>query len=361
LPAAATPGQPDYPSARQVERGLAEVRAAAAQVSRVQARLAEMQEQVERAGARAAAAFEAYNGAVYRLDRAREAAREARQAHARAEAAAAEARLDVGRVAVSYREGNDLASFAVVLDADSPRQMLDRAVFRSYLGRHVESVYERSERTRAEAERARHNADAAVAAQRAATEEVRVARDRAQAQLQTQRSQRQEAIEERDRLLAGLAQIRGSADLLVQRRLAGLAAAQRLAEQRASTHSGPTSAAAERALDYAYAQLGKPYEWAADGPDTFDCSGLTMRAWQRGGVQLPHYSVAQYGQSAPLDLADLRRGDLVFFAADLSDHRTIYHVGMYVGGGQMIEAPYTGETVRVSSIWRASLFGAARP
>ena len=85
-----------------------------------------------------------------------------------------------------------------------------------------------------------------------------------------------------------------------------------------------------------------------------------MRAWQQGGVSLPHYSVAQYAQSMKVALGDLRPGDLVFFASG-SDYRSIYHVGLYVGGGQMIEAPYTGESVRVSSIYRASLFGAARP
>jgi cell wall-associated NlpC family hydrolase len=86
-----------------------------------------------------------------------------------------------------------------------------------------------------------------------------------------------------------------------------------------------------------------------------------MRAWQQGGMGLPHYSVAQYEQGQKVALADLRAGDLVFFASDTDNFRSIYHVGLYVGDGQMIEAPYTGENVRVSSIWRSSLFGAARP
>jgi cell wall-associated NlpC family hydrolase len=85
-----------------------------------------------------------------------------------------------------------------------------------------------------------------------------------------------------------------------------------------------------------------------------------MRAWEQGGVGLPHYSVAQYEQSEKVSLSDLRPGDLVFFSSNGS-YRSIYHVGLFIGGGQMIEAPYTGENVRVSSIWRSSLFGAARP
>ena len=86
-----------------------------------------------------------------------------------------------------------------------------------------------------------------------------------------------------------------------------------------------------------------------------------MRAWEQGGVYLPHYSVAQYEQSQKVSLTEVRRGDLVFFASSPGDHRTIYHVGLYIGDGLMIEAPYTGEDVRVSSIWRSSLLAAARP
>ena len=127
----------------------------------------------------------------------------------------------------------------------------------------------------------------------------------------------------------------------------------------AGSSSGSASGA-EAAIAFARDQIGKPYQWAADGPSTFDCSGLTMRAWQQAGVYLPHYSVAQYQQGEKVALSDLRRGDLVFFASS-SDYRSIYHVGLYIGDGQMIEAPYTGENVRVSSIWRSSLFGAARP
>ena len=121
-----------------------------------------------------------------------------------------------------------------------------------------------------------------------------------------------------------------------------------------------TATGAQAAIAYARDQIGKPYQWGADGPSSFDCSGLTMRAWAQGGVSLPHFSVAQYEQSAKVAITDVRPGDLVFFSSG-SDYRSIYHVGLYIGDGQMIEAPYTGEDVRISSIWRSSLFGAARP
>jgi cell wall-associated NlpC family hydrolase len=82
-----------------------------------------------------------------------------------------------------------------------------------------------------------------------------------------------------------------------------------------------------------------------------------MRAWERGGVYLPHLASAQYRMSKKVSFDAMRPGDLVFFA----DGGAIYHVGIFIGGGQMIEAPFTGANVRISSIWRDSLYAAARP
>lgn len=110
----------------------------------------------------------------------------------------------------------------------------------------------------------------------------------------------------------------------------------------------PSSGAAA-ALAYARAQIGKPYLWAGAGPDAFDCSGLTMRAWEAGGVSLPHYAKAQYANTAHVAIADLQPGDLVFYGSDL------HHVGLYVGGGQMIDAPSTGEFVRYDNIFWSDL------
>jgi len=128
--------------------------------------------------------------------------------------------------------------------------------------------------------------------------------------------------------------------------------------------SGPAAAVAKRAVSIALAQLGRPYQWGAEGPDTFDCSGLTSFAYHAAGVDLPRVSRAQYaayGLTRPVERADLRPGDLVFFATNPGDPRTIHHVGMYVGRGLMVEAPHTGAAVRTASIWRGDYAGAARP
>jgi cell wall-associated NlpC family hydrolase len=118
--------------------------------------------------------------------------------------------------------------------------------------------------------------------------------------------------------------------------------------------------AVQRAIAYARTQLGKPYLWAAAGPYAFDCSGLTMQAWARGGKLLPHYSVAQYSQSRPISMADLKPGDLLFWSNNGSPSG-IHHVALYIGGGQYIEAPYTGAYVRYSTLTKGHPDFAARP
>jgi cell wall-associated NlpC family hydrolase len=112
---------------------------------------------------------------------------------------------------------------------------------------------------------------------------------------------------------------------------------------------------AQVAVDTAVAQLGKPYVYAAAGPDSFDCSGLTMYAWAAAGVSIPHNAEAQYQSLPHVPMSSLEPGDLVFFGSP------IHHVGMFVGNGTMIEAPYTGVNVRYHSIYRPDFAGAARP
>ena len=119
----------------------------------------------------------------------------------------------------------------------------------------------------------------------------------------------------------------------------------------------PNASAAQRAIDYARAQLGKPYRWGAAGPDAFDCSGLTMRAWQRGGTYLPHWSVAQARAVTRVSYAKLLPGDLIFWS-DNGQASGTYHVGLYIGSGRMIHAPRPGKVVEIQSVfyWRTPSF-----
>jgi len=114
------------------------------------------------------------------------------------------------------------------------------------------------------------------------------------------------------------------------------------------------SPAAQAAVGYALAQLGKPYVWGAAGPDAFDCSGLTMAAWARGGVALPHFTGAQigHGKPSPTSLSQAVAGDLVFIPGSLGTFANPRHVGMIVGhaGGRryLIQAPSSGIPVEIT-------------
>jgi cell wall-associated NlpC family hydrolase len=122
-----------------------------------------------------------------------------------------------------------------------------------------------------------------------------------------------------------------------------------------STPPPPPSSRAAIAVQYARAQLGKPYAFATSGPNTFDCSGLTMAAWRAAGVSMAHYSGSQAASFPKVGWDQLQPGDIVVFYADL------HHVGLYIGGGQMIHAPRTGDVVKIAPAWRTEFQFGVRP
>ena len=117
----------------------------------------------------------------------------------------------------------------------------------------------------------------------------------------------------------------------------------------------PTSPAASVAVGEALRQLGKRYVFGTNGPDTFDCSGLTQWAWDRAGVRMAHYTVSQFNAFPHVSLDQLQPGDLVFFNVDLG------HMGMYIGNGNIVQAPRTGDVVKISPLNGRNVVGAVRP
>ena len=176
---------------------------------------------------------------------------------------------------------------------------------------------------------------------------------------------------------ATLSRVKGDlAQLLAQKQAADAAAAARRAQtELAARQASPAGTRASRggpglsvptgppppvghgasaAVSTARAQIGKPYVYGAAGPDSFDCSGLTMYAWRAGGVSLPHSSQAQYSGSTHIPVSQMQPGDLLFFYSD------IHHVAIYSGGGMMIEAPHTGASVRETPVRFSDLVGVGR-
>ena len=115
-----------------------------------------------------------------------------------------------------------------------------------------------------------------------------------------------------------------------------------------------------RVRQFAYDKLGQPYKWGATGELGFyDCSGLMLRAYEAGGSPCPP---ASSGSGARVwQVSDMLPGDLVFYAYNTADPATIHHVGIYIGAGNMIDAPYTGANVRITPFMRGDFIGAVRP
>ncbi|TDD33992.1 NlpC/P60 family protein [Actinomadura sp. KC06] len=109
-----------------------------------------------------------------------------------------------------------------------------------------------------------------------------------------------------------------------------------------------------QALRYAMSKIGVPYVWGAAGPNSFDCSGLTMWAYKQVGINLPHYTGSQWNAGTHVSRSELQPGDLVFFHSDL------HHMGMYVGDGKMLHAPHTGDVVKIAPIAGRPYAGAVR-
>jgi cell wall-associated NlpC family hydrolase len=140
-----------------------------------------------------------------------------------------------------------------------------------------------------------------------------------------------------------------------------------IASTYAASQGLPPGAPAEEvtaaAVQFAYSELGKPYRWGATGELGFyDCSGLMLRAYQKGGLTLPRTSREQWYAGARVwQVSQMLPGDLVFYAYNTADPATIHHVGIYIGAGNMIDAPYTGATVRITPFMRGDFIGAVRP
>jgi len=379
-PAAADHGGPtaaDVQASKDyVARVERQVRAAAAAVARSQSSLDQLTTDAE-------VAAEAYNKAVL-LATAAQQRLDADQVVLEAAAARVDmSRKRVGAYAADVYRTGDLANLEALLSADGPKAMLYRIseldavarvqrnvlqdldaaqVYQHGVEQQAAAVAKQAAAAADTAARARDRVQQKVAAQTAAVAGLQQARQHLNDVLRWAR-QHATALE-RDRI-AAIERARAEA---AARRAAAAAAAAAAVRQKTTHYGGGSgsyfntvSAATEQAaLNYAESQIGKPYEWGAAGPDTYDCSGLVMWAYAQVGVTVDHWTGFQWNEGAHISLSDLRAGDLVFFATNTNDPNTIHHVGMYIGNGEMVEAPYTGANVRISNAFRDDLIGAVR-
>ena len=386
------------PTQAQVDKAKAVAEQKAGDVAALQASLAVANARLHAAAERAEIAAEAYNGAMWRLQQAQQATTDAKAAVADALAHVAEQRAGIAQlVTQSYQDGTVLNGVSAFLGADGPAGVMNRmgvvqsagdsmqARFDQYtalnaLARVAESKAEKAEKEQVSltAKAGKLRDEAMQAANAAASETAGIARERHQLLQDLAKAQkislelateRQKALEQKaDQARAHAAQIAATkaknqaADAKDQAAKAK-DAAEKTQDQLAEfgVEGGwdlpglpipaGTSAGARAAIEFARDQLGEPYIWAAAGPDAWDCSGLTMMAWREGGISLPHYSAAQYQQTKHITAADLEPGDLVFWG---TSPNTIHHVALYIGNGQIIQAPHTGDVVKVSPLFASA-------
>ena len=373
------------PSAEDVARERERVRERAAEVGRTKARLAQANGELDRLAASAALAVERYNGELVKLERARSAHAEARRRvdEASRRMAAAQAEL-AGFAADAYRVNTGFSSWSAVVAGDGgPQGFMDRAGLVEMLAQRRAGALQRVEAARGVADIFQRQAQAAYDEQRRAAERADAARRAAEAAVARQQEAVHGIEQEKRRLERSLGEAQARAARLARERQEALQRAEERRLQKALkakaaknlpsgalTGSSRGAIAARAALRW----LGTPYSWGggnADGPSYgiahganiygFDCSGLALYAWSKAGVRLDHWTGTQWTSGPHIPLDRLKKGDLVFFAHDTSDPDTIHHVGIYIGNGRMVEAPYTGARVRISSIYRNGLIGATRP
>lgn len=408
---------PVYPSKAQVARAKTAVTTTSGKIASLDAQYVAASARLAQVQDAAGAAAEAYNGARYELDRRSAETAAAKKRAAQAQQVADAAGLQVRRYAASvYQQGGNLGELEAYLSSTGPQDLMDRATALEAVSDARAQSLQRAGAASIVADTMRQQAAQAEAAQVKAAQAAEAARNAAQAQADQAQAAAAEIQQQQTSLTAQLATLRKTSVALERQRQDGLAAAAaaraaaaeaarqaqlaaerakaartaaakreaRAAAARAAAEAARQRAAAQAAeaaaaqnnprprpqpenppppppstnggvsavIAYARAQVGKPYQWGGAGPDSFDCSGLTMRAWQRAGVNLSHYTGAQWDETARVAISDLRPGDLVFYG---SSGPTSHHVGLYIGDGQMIEAPYTGADVRYASIYRSDL------
>jgi peptidoglycan DL-endopeptidase CwlO len=289
-------------------------------------------------------ATETYNATAEKLQRQRaEVSRlDGDLAHARL--ALQDSRTDAGRLArQQYQSADGLGPYVRLLLARDPQHALDE-------GHVIGELARARARTVTRLTAAEQRKDTLARAARKALDTQLALAD----QQKKQRDDVRAKLGEVERLLVSLtpAQLAAIAGLEQQ----GVTQAQqKLTTAGALPEDRPASPGGDRAVRYAMAQLGKPYQWGAQGPSAYDCSGLTSQAWSRAGTPIPRTSQEQWRRLTRVPLRELRPGDLVVYFPEAT------HVAMYVGDGQVVQAPRPGERVEVSPLASYPVLGAVRP
>ena len=395
------PNPPPNPTDNDLQRSRDAIAQRAATVAALSTRLADLDERADELRRQLAGQQEHANQALVDLQGARSAA-------AAASAAAATARIETGAaggaidhahdeldrfLAAQYQNGLDAGPLGLLTAANGPQDLLDRAAIANAIAAQQQQALAALERARVDkanadsrarateaeaeaeagrAQQAKSAADTAVAtvasqaqAQAAQLAQVQAQRVEVNRQLDAAEANDVGLRDQRARFLTWQAQQRAAEE--ARQRAAQRAAAARLAPRASGGPRSPTRGSVGSVIDRAMSQLGVQYAWGGGtsaGPSRgvrdggvadsfgdyrrvgFDCSGLMIYAFAGAGISLPHYSGYQYGAGRQVPVGQRKAGDMLFY----SDGSSIVHVALYLGNGQMIEAPYSGSEVRITSV-----------
>jgi len=280
---------------------------------------------------------EQYDHAQVMVQRRQKQAAAAELAAQRAESAYEAAHERFRMVIQAQYESGGLGAAAALLDSSSNSNYVDRLQTLTIASRRMAEVVQSVGASRQAAQTASSAAGKALAGARHQRDVVAKARTNVQAQIKKYQSL--------------LARLNSAQRYAYQRQINPTVTSARVQHL-----TQASSAAAARAVHFALAQVGKPYVFGAAGPSSYDCSGLTMAAWERGGVSLPHSAADQYNYGHHVSRDELQPGDLIFF------YQPIGHVTIYIGDGLMVSAPTEGENVSVVplSAFNSDYVGATR-
>ncbi|WP_245160214.1 C40 family peptidase [Blastococcus sp. CT_GayMR20] len=378
---------PRRPSDSEIATAEAKAREVEARIGELSGALEAAQDQVDAARSRSVIALDEYQAmqAAYEVAQQQADAAAAAAAQATADLGVARANL-VAFARRSYMDGSTYSGAAALITAGDPAQLIERAALLEAAGSHRSDVLDvvtvLQEQATAADTVAREAVTAAAGLQKHAEEklvEAQAAEIDARAQagaLASQQAQLTTELAAAEQELESLVGAQAAADRTAQISRPAPAPPRAPAPPSGNQNqagSGDASAAST-AIDAAMGYLGTPYAWGGGGtrgpgpgldPDEgvvgFDCSGLTQYAYAQAGISIPRNSRAQYAALPKVASNALRAGDLVFWADDPSDPDTIRHVAIYLGNNKVVQAPQSGDVVKVSTMWWGDYAGAVRP
>lgn len=297
-------------------------------------------------------ATEAYNATQEDLEAAQQKSAKLNTQLVAARKQLTEARADAGRLARQQYQGTragGVSPYLRILMAKNPQQAMDQGHLLHEAATEQATTVARLTAAEKKTNALATEARAALEKQQQLTDQRKLQRDTVQAKLKDVEKLLASLTEEQLTQLSRL-----EAQGVDQAQRAALSDGKVGGKDKEGEESAPSSLG-EQALAYALDQVGKPYGWGASGPDAFDCSGLTSRAWAHAGRKIPRTSQGQWKKLPRVRLNELRPSDLVIYYPGAT------HVAMYIGGGKVVQAPRPGKRVQITPIAANPLLGAVRP